>query len=148
MIYYRLTCLQDIPITNEPDVNVCEKGFSFTIADEWLNEKCYMTWISDKQLEGYDFHTRRDILSPKVEALRQFYKHPQFVKVEPDLNYAHKELRCPKCRCHALFTKYGETRKHYDGDVTKWFQSFGLECGLCDYTTNLGEICTKTKIDW
>lgn len=129
MIYYKLTCIKDIP--------GLDAGFSHTFSKENLDYPGCICFSNDPQEDE------------KINKLRRYMNYPDFIKTEPDLSYAVEELVCPKCGKMSLFTfKDNEDEKYTDGDVTRYYKGTGLICAFCNWKKYLSSVCTKTHVSW
>lgn len=123
---YKLTCIKDMPGV--------EKGFSYSFSEKHL-------------LEGIRPITYDAELDKKIYSLFYNRNNEDFVKKEIDLDYAVKELKCPKCGRESLFTSIiNRERYTCSCDVYKWYDDTGLECGICGWQVKLSSVCTETKV--
>jgi len=134
MKHYKFTCIKDTPQV--------EKGFSYSFREELLEMRNYSICYS---------HDRE--LDEKIHWLRAYgedSQYKEYVEKELDLDYAVKELRCPKCNTISLFSeRINEDREVHIADVgTYWYDDTGLQCGVCGWSVILDSVCTKKKIDW
>ena len=119
-MYYKLTAIKDMPEV--------ENGFSWTF---WA----YNDELLPVKPENFD----RWKLEDKIYALRYNRKFPEFVKTEPDYDWANKELLCPVCKEPTLFPYNEETnRDKYNVIVVA-----GLECGKCGKKIEITKTCVK-----
>lgn len=111
-MYYKLTAIKDLPGV--------ESGFSWTFVADTPDDSDFLPLISwdDSRKVG-----------DKVNILRCNRKHTEFVRTEPDYAMVNKDLLCPVCKEHTLFS-YEKGAEQYLNS-SGYYKEVGLECGKC-----------------
>ena len=111
-MYYKLTAIKDLPGV--------ESGFSWTFVADTLDDPDFLPLISwdDRQKVG-----------DKVNILRCNRKHTEFVRTEPDYAMANKDLLCPVCKEHTLFSYIKGAEQYLNS--SGYYKEVWLECGKC-----------------
>jgi len=111
-MYYKLTAIKDLPGV--------ESGFSWTFVADMPDDYDLLPLMP------------RDVsqkVRDKVNILRCNRKHTEFVRTEPDYDRTNKDLLCPVCKEHTLFS-YVKGAEQYLND-SGYYKEVGLECGKC-----------------
>lgn len=111
-MYYKLTVIKDLPGV--------ESGFSWTFVADMPDDYDLLPLMP------------RDVsqkVRDKVNILRGNRQYTEFVRTEPDYDRANKDLLCPVCKEHTLFS-YVKGAEYYPNNST-YYREVGLECGKC-----------------
>lgn len=127
MIYYKLTCIKDMP--------GCNEGF-FHVFNEY-----YLTQPAGSVLFSSDRKEDR-----AINLLLEYQDDPEFVRKEYDFSEA-VDVLCPECKERTMFSDFEEGQYSDDG-VTKWYKKIFLVCVKCRKKVFVSSVCTKTKISW
>ena len=111
-MYYKLTAIKDLPGV--------ESGFSWTFVADMPDDYDLLPLMPRAVSQKV-----RD----KVNILRGNRQYTEFVRTEPDYDMANKDLLCPVCKEHTLFS-YVKGAEYYPNNST-YYREVGLECGKC-----------------
>lgn len=115
MKWYKLTAIKDMPR--------CEKGFTYSFSESSLNlDPGMVCWDDDREK------------NTKICILLRNRELTEFVKTEPDYEYANKTFVCPKCG-KPLFScigdKYTDVWRKYGDWVEDTCHDITLDCADC-----------------
>ena len=127
MIYYKLTCIKDMP--------GCKKGFSYTFMEYYLNRPAGSVLFSSDKKEDR-----------AINLLLEYQDDSEFVRKEYDFSEAVRVL-CPDCKERTMFSD-SEERQFSDDGVTRWYKEIFLVCAKCRKKVFVSSVCTKTKVSW
>lgn len=121
MKWYKLTAIKDMPR--------CEKGFAHTFSERQLN--------CNSGSSFYDDDPEKDA---KIHILLRNRELTEFVKTEPDYEFANKTFTCPKCG-KPLFPcigdEYTDVWRKYGDWVEDTCQDITLDCADCGASYNV-----------